>query len=320
MKDLLHQLRLGEVSLDDFREKFYPEYRKANPRKITRDAIYYSYAVSIHDHINEHELKRLRHSIISIRKFNHDIEIYLFCNSPEIIPVNFHHDFNVNVVKSYPYDGRMLNAWSTHRWYNLQHFNMQDINLLYVDSDTIFYQDPKYLFETYTSHDIYGKEERGFRHCPITGAGGDIRFSLDLVDACIQAEGGKIPVHKFCIGVLLFNNNIHKKIDDNLKLFTSYMERLRDQKMLNPIPNPRILDQYAAWVLFSRLKASNALFGVQDVTHGWVEIKHVDHFNPVLLHYTTKDEQRFVKRNPEYGSLKRDTEGIEEEIDPNSTV
>ena len=90
--------------------------------------------------------------------------------------------------------------------------------------------------------------------------------------------------------------------------------------MLNPIPNPRILDQYAAWVLFSHLEASNALFGVQDVTHGWVEIKHVDSFNPVLLHYTTKDEQRFVARNKEYSSLKRDIEGIEEEIDPNSTV
>ena len=52
----------------------------------------------------------------------------------------------------------MLNAWSIHRWYNLKYFE-QESNILYVDSDTIFNHDPKYLFDTYCVHDVYGREE-----------------------------------------------------------------------------------------------------------------------------------------------------------------
>ena len=36
--------------------------------------VFYSYKKSIHAHINDHELKRLDHSIRSLRDFNNEIE------------------------------------------------------------------------------------------------------------------------------------------------------------------------------------------------------------------------------------------------------
>ena len=176
------------------------------------------------------------------------------------------------------------------------------------------------MFETYTHHDLYGKEERGFRHCPIAGSNKDIRFNLDLVDACIKAEGGNIPIHKYCIGAILMNNNIHVEIVKKLRQLTEIMDGLKTKQLLNPIPNPRILDQYAMWIIWSRMGATNALFGVQDVTHGWIEPKHEEYFNPILLHYTTRDEQKFAQSDPKYANLIRDTDDLGIQIDPHSMV
>jgi hypothetical protein len=320
MRELLSKLQHGKITLKDFKEKFYDEWNNWRRRPIHSDVIMYSLRMNKHNHINNHEFKRLRFSIMSIRKFNWDIEIFLFCDYPDQVPPNFKEDFHVQVIKSHDYDRNILNAWSIHRWFNLQHFKNRSVNILYVDSDTIFYQDPKYLFETYSHYDVYGKEEKGFRHCPMSGSEKDIRFKLDLVDACIQMENGKTPIHKFCIGAILMNNNIHWEIVNRLNELKDILNDLKANKLLNPIPNPRILDQYAMWILWSRMSASNGLFGVQDVTHGWLEQKHEEYFNPVLLHYTTRDEQKFVEANKEYSSLRRDTEELSVEIDPHSTV
>ena len=320
MRDLLNSLHRGKITIKDFKDQFYDQWNDWRRRPIHSDVIMYSLRLNKHYHINMHEFQRLRHSITSIRKFNWDIEIYLFCDDPEEIPPYFKEDFHVQVFPSYEYDPEILNAWSIHRWFNLQYFNNRNVNILYVDSDTIFYSDPKYLFETYSHYDVYGKEERGFRHCPIAGSEKDIRFKLDLVDACIQMEGGKTPIHKFCIGAILMNNNVHKDIIARLNELENILNSLKANELLNPIPNPRILDQYAMWILWSRIGATNGLFGVQDVTHGWLEKKHEEYFNPVLLHYTTRDEQKFVEDNKEYSSLKRNTEELGLEIDPHSMV
>ena len=326
MEDLLNALHQKTVGSKEFREQFYDEYNRYKRRPIHADVIMYSFKLNEHDHINRHEFNRLRHSIASIRKFNwggtypDNLEVFLFCDDLSSIPAYFKDDYNVQVVQSYEYDPTMLNAWSVHRWFNLQHFKDRSCNILYVDSDTVFYSDPKYLFRTYSSFDVYGKEERGFRHCPIAGSGKDIRFQLDVVDACIKVMGGNVPIYKFCIGAILLNNNIHKKIVSKLDQFIDIMDGLKANEVLNPIPNPRILDQYAMWIIWSRISATNALFGVQDVTHGWIEVKHAEYFNPVLLHYTTRDEQKFAESNPEYNNLIRDVEELGISIDPHSMV
>ena len=319
MRDLLLNLQRGKITLKDFKEVFY-HYHHENQRPVNRDIVMYSYKVNQHDHINEHEIKRLEHSIGSLREHNKDIEVYLFCDNLDMFPPHFVSKYKVKLCPMTTYDHNMLNAWSIHRWYNLRRFSDTSCNILYIDSDTVFNGDVKYLFETYTHHDLYGKEERGFRHCPIAGSNKDIRFNLDLVDACIKAEGGNIPIHKYCIGAILMNNNIHVEIVKKLRQLTEIMDGLKTKQLLNPIPNPRILDQYAMWIIWSRMGATNALFGVQDVTHGWIEPKHEEYFNPILLHYTTRDEQKFAQSDTKYANLIRDTDDLGIEIDPHSMV
>ena len=279
--------------------------------------VFYSYKKSIHAHINDHELKRLDHSIRSLRDFNNEIPVYLFCNDPAFIPPYFRFNYNVNVLPFVDgFDHNMLSAWSIHRWYNLKYFEDQSSNILYLDSDTIFYDDVQYIFDTYSRYDVYGREEFGFRHDPNTGGGKGIREKLTRVDQAISALGGKESVYKYCCGVILLNNNIHTRIINKLDELTELMNIFKNGAQLMPIPNSRIVDQYAVWIILSRLSSTGGMFGIQDVTMGYIEEKHQEFFNPVILHYTTKGEQEFAESDPKYNNLLRDVDELSEDIDP----
>ena len=145
----------------------------------SENIVFYSYKMSEHDHINEHEFKRLKHSIASLREFNNEISVYLFCDKPNLVPDHFKSEYSVKLrpfVKGF--DHHMLSAWSIHRWYNLKSFQRRNCNILYVDSDTIFYDNVQYLFDTYCYYDVYGREEYGFRFDPNTGGGKNISCLL----------------------------------------------------------------------------------------------------------------------------------------------
>jgi len=191
-----------------------------------------------------------------------------------------------------------------------------DANILYVDSDTIFYGDAQYLFDTYNTNDVYGREEFGFRHDPTTGGGKLIRQQLDAVDDGIRQLGGEDHIYKYCCGVMLLNDGIHVSIIQKLKELTDLMSKFDSNEIQIPIPNKRIVDQYAIWVILSRIGVTCSLFGLQDVTQGWVEEKHREHFNPIVLHYTTKKEQEFARSNPKYANLVRNQNELAEDIDP----
>ena len=208
----------------------------------------------------------------------------------------------------------MLNAWSIHRWYNLKYFQ-QEANILYVDSDTIFNHDPKYLFDTYCTHQVYGREEFGFKNDPTVSRGKRIREQEVMVDACIYDLGGKVEMYKYCLGVVLLNN-VHHQIVDSLGELSELMEQFKQHQVLMPLPNRRIVDEYAVWIIFSRLKLTNGLFGIQDVTQGYLEEKHRETFNPVVLHYTTLKEQKFARSDPKYANLIRDHVALGKDIDP----
>ena len=288
---------------------------KLRGRNDHEDIIFYSYKKSKIEHINTHELHRLEHSIKSIREFNNEISVYLFCDDPSLIPVYFRTHYSVSVLPFEDgFDHEMLNSWSIHRWYNLKYFQ-QEANILYVDSDTIFNHDPKYLFDTYCTHQVYGREEFGFKNDPTVSGGKRIREQVDMVDACIYDLGGKVEMYKYCLGVVLLNN-VHHQIVDSLGELSELMEQFKQHQVLMPLPNRRIVDEYAVWIIFSRLKLTNGLFGIQDVTQGYLEEKHRETFNPVVLHYTTLKEQKFARSDPKYANLIRDHVALGKDIDP----
>ena len=287
-------------------------------RNKHEDIIFYSFKMNAKDHINDHEVRRLEHSIRSIREFNNEIPVYLFCDKPSFIPLYFSTHYKVSIQQFQEgFDHEMLNAWSIHRWYNLKFFK-KSANILYVDSDTIFYHDPKYLFDTYCVYEVYGREEFGFKNDPTVSGGKKIREQVDLVDSCIFDLGGKVEMYKYCLGAVLLNN-VHKKIVKCLDELSELMEKFKANEILMPVPNRRIVDEYAVWIIFSRLGLSNGLFSVQDVTQGWLEDKHKETFNPVLLHYTTLKEQKFARSDDKYANLRRDAMELGEDIDPYHT-
>ena len=281
--------------------------------------VFYSYKINRNSHINDHELKRLDHSISSLRKFNHEIPVYLFCDDSEFIPPYFSLEYDVRVL---PFEKAHNHGMLfIHKWYNLKFFDKRSgefdvANILYVDSDTLFYGDVQYLFDHYNYAEVFGREEFGFRHDPNTGGGKDIRKALDYVDQCIVDVGGKTQIFKYCMGVMLFNNGLHLDIIDRLGELVELMLKIKDKKIPYPVPNPRIIDEYALWVILSRLGTIGGLFGVQDVTQGYVEQKHEEFFNPIVLHYTTKGEQKLAEEDERYSNLFRDVDEYSEQIDP----
>ena len=268
-------------------------------------------------HIAEHEYKRLKISWESLRKHNPDIEVRfclggeltdkekqiwsLLAEANNVVIFPFHDSFSAD----FP------NAWCIHRWYNLMLWTHEDLNILYMDADTYINADIQFIFDLYCRDAIYGREELGFRHDPNSGVSGeDARFFLDLVDASIVAQGGVTEVQKYCLGVILLNHSIHRNIatKENLKFYTELLHGIHKFELFYSIPNYRIMDEFAFWILLSKLSIRTSLFGNQDVSHTFLEEKHATHFNPVVLHYTTKDEEKFADWAPEFMCLSRTEE------------
>jgi len=224
--------------------------------KDGKDIVFYSFMeAKDKPKIGEHEYKRLKLSWSSLRKYNKDIEVRFcyngkdekwkdLCDDYGIIMYPFHESFT----------GNEPNAWCIHRWYNLALWKDEHLNVLYLDADTWINGDVQLVFDIYKRDPVYGREELGFRHDPNLGAcGEDPRFYLDLIDASILAQGGKTEVQKYCLGVILLNHSTHKLFTPEvMEYYTDLLKRIHTFKVFYSIPNYRIMDEFAFWVLLSR--------------------------------------------------------------------
>ena len=295
--------------------------------KEGKDVVFYSFMEAEgKPKIGEHEYKRLKLSWSSLRKHNTDIEVR-FCYYPDLSYTRFKRESEEKKWKDlcddygvtmYPFHesftGNEPNAWCIHRWYNLALWHDEKLNILYMDADTYVNGDIQLVFDIYKRDPVYGREELGFRHDPNLGVcGEDPRFYLDLVDASIVAQGGKTEVQKYCLGVILLNHSVHKLFTTEvLEQYTDLLQRIHTFKVFYSIPNYRIMDEFAFWVLLSRWSLRTSLFGDQDVSQTFLEKKHENHFNPLILHYTTKDEEKFADWGIEMMCLSRSGEEREE--------
>ena len=321
-------------NIDEYKKTIRKElipYRSAQPNppygfaipypSNGKDVVFYSFLHPVNKPaIAEHEYRRLKLSWESLRKHNSTIEIRfclggeltvkergiwsLLCEANNVAMFPFHESFNVNLP----------NAWCIHRWYNLALWENESLNVLYMDADTYVNGDIQLVFDIYKRDPIYGREELGFRHDPNLGmCGEDPRFYLDLVDASIVSQGGKTDVQKYCLGVILLNHSTHKLFTvKELTYYSDLLSRIHQYKVFYSIPNYRIMDEFAFWVLMSRWSIRTSLFGDQDVSQTFLEKKHENHFNPLILHYTTKDEEKFADWAPEFFCLSRTQEKREE--------
>ena len=329
IREELHAYRSDQPTLLSTQLIPYPKDPRFNIRvpkfdwqqKDGKDVVFYSFMEAPDKpKIGEHEYKRLKISWSSLRKYNKDIEVR-FCydkidmrqeSSKRWTDLCIEYD-----IEMYPFHesftGKEPNAWCIHRWYNLALWKDENLNVLYLDADTWINGDVQLLFDIYKRDPIYGREELGFRHDPNLGVcGEDPRFYLDLVDASIVAQGGKTEVQKYCLGVILLNHSAHKLFTPEiLEGYTDLLKRIHTFKVFYSIPNYRIMDEFAFWVLLSRWSLRTSLFGNQDVSQTFLEQKHENHFNPLILHYTTKDEEEFADWAPEFFCLSRNIEDRE---------
>ena len=103
--------------------------------------------------------KQLRYSIDTLRKFNKHIPVHVYISPSSIDTSDLNLGPNVNIVKfDIQYDEGWPEDWLwmeflKHRWENaikaVQHHRLD--NVLYLDTDTIFYNDPEILFDKYGS-------------------------------------------------------------------------------------------------------------------------------------------------------------------------
>ena len=286
------------------------------PEPKGKDIVFYSFMEAPgKPHIAQHEYKRLKISWSSLRKHNTDIEVRFCYNGSDEMWSELCDDFGIQMWPFHSsFTGKEPNAWCIHRWYNLALWENENLNVLYMDADTYVNGDIQLVFDIYRRDPVYGREELGFRHDPNLGVSGeDPRFYLDLVDASIMAQGGKTEVQKYCLGVILLNHSVHKLFTTEvLSYYTDLLERIHTFKVFYSIPNYRIMDEFAFWVLLSRFSLRTSLFGDQDVSQTFLEKKHDAHFNPVVLHYTTKDEEKFADWAPEFFCLSRSMEARED--------
>lgn len=116
--------------------------------------------------------RQLLYSVSRLRKFNQDIDIYAYVSDKNFVDtakkykklnIMFKHfetpKYNILNV-DYNNSKNAEKLW--HRWTNtFKTFKILEYkNILYVDTDTIFYSDPEKLFEIYgNSESVYTKED-----------------------------------------------------------------------------------------------------------------------------------------------------------------
>jgi hypothetical protein len=134
------------------------------------NAVVYSVHVDNGNLSNNYNFEQLKTSLNTLRKINKDIPVKAYISAPEAEDMHLLDDFRDNnlefVLFNLEFDSRLTGGiytrWTAHKWPNtldaLKRFKLD--NVLYIDTDTFFQQDPSNLFEKYgnTNH-IWGKPD-----------------------------------------------------------------------------------------------------------------------------------------------------------------
>ena len=143
------------------------------------NAIVYSIHAEEGELLKNYTFWQLLQSVKSLRTFNQDIPVYVF-----ISPL-FAHDgldyldhHNVYIVpfeaKADPrLEHKIFAKWTSHKWSNSLYLleNLSLDNVLYIDTDTIFFKDPQIFFDKYGNKSLaYGKPDVSDKYTKIFNA------------------------------------------------------------------------------------------------------------------------------------------------------
>lgn len=229
--------------------------------------------------------QQLKYSIDTLRKYNQDIPVYVYIAGTDISNLAF--DSNVNIVKfDVIDDGGWPEDWVEwgyleflkHRWENaintIHDYNLD--NILYLDTDTVFHNDPEILFDKYgsTNH-MWAKPDN----------------SNDLM-AKVEVWPG-MNDGQFILSKGLANKDMikHMKFYVN-HILSKHKEKLEEQEYKNLC---WVSTQYAIWDYFQNQNNPVKHFDENEVMlHIEPEYKNTDRL--ILHHYYSGNTEKFLPK------------------------
>jgi lipopolysaccharide biosynthesis glycosyltransferase len=123
------------------------------------NAIVYSFHIREDDQKRNGCYRQFLYSLETLRKYNKNIPVKVFISSSKKLEIKINDvntqliNFNNVLPSFFPKDWIETGhaEWLYHRWINaFRSFKLFDLdNILYIDTDTVFYNDPQKLFDRY---------------------------------------------------------------------------------------------------------------------------------------------------------------------------
>lgn len=200
-----------------------------------------------------------------------------------------------------PGAGRLLADYPIlHKFLTLRHFcALRPAQVLYVDSDTLFYADPLPLMQRCTQADIYARAEP---HSDPRQA--DAGYFDHAGLARLQQRLGCRPIKPFNTGVMILNHGIWDKFLAQARFFLELVLAFSPKAVAAglpglplPVNNPWIRDQVAFWLSLGRLESFElGLLSYDQLLLGGEELFSPGVFaRPVITHYFTANMAEFFQ-------------------------
>lgn len=249
-----------------------------------KNAIVYSFVVRS-GHIIKYVpcYQQLKYSIDTLRKYNQDIPVYVHVSGAQLSNLAFGknvHIVNFDVVD----DGGWPQDWVEwgyleflkHRWENaigsIHKYNLD--NILYLDTDTVFHNDPELLFKRYGSTEhLWAKPDN----------------SSDLMSKVEVWPG--MNDGQFILSKEVANKDIlgHMKFYVN-HILSKHKNNLNEEEYKNLC---WVSTQYAVWDYFQNHNNPVKYFDENEVMlHVEPEYKNTDKL--ILHHYYSGNTHKFV--------------------------
>jgi hypothetical protein len=226
--------------------------------------------------------KQLKYSIDTLRRFNNNIPVYIYISPSNINTKNLQLGENITIVK---FDVRDDDGWPKgwewkeflqHRWENaikaVLHNKLD--NALYLDTDTVFSNNPQTLFDKYGSTEyMWAKPDNSY----------DLMKKVDVWPGMNDGQ--------FIISKEVANVNILKHMKFYVNHILSKHKENLTKKEFNDLS--WVCTQYAVWDYFEHQKNSVRYFDEFEVMIG-NETEFKDISNLVLHHYYSGNTTKFV--------------------------
>jgi hypothetical protein len=245
--------------------------------------IFYTLSPALKPETTSEHLTQLRASILSLRRVNADIPVYLFTfGLPCYVIERALEGIDVQIIAKPiyssalgPYCGERAAIFAQYptlsRWLVLEDFRPTSISsLLYVDTDTYFVCDPTRLFDEYNNRDWYTREEPSSSNSPL---GYDSEYINEEALGALANELSTCSFPPMNLGVVLLNNRVWERVQLIMHDFFTYMWRFLLGMARNG--HPRIMEDWKMQPILKEVtklaKSSDWIEALQyPSSNGWI--------------------------------------------------